>query len=173
MAKMNFNDYGRCMAAYNSWQNGVLFELCEQIGDDERRLDRNMFFGSIHNTLNHLLYIDLRILGILQTGQAGAYDASTIVADDFATLKARRSAMDDEIAAFVDAKDHGWQDEVRELQGLDGVIRKLPRQLFLMQLFNHQTHHRSQITSELHKMGLDYGITDVPLTPDLPLPLKV
>ncbi len=173
MAKMNLNDYGRCMATYNSWQNGVLFELCEHIGDDERRLDRNMFFGSIHNTLNHLLYIDLRILGILQTGQAGAYDASTIVADDFATLKARRSAMDDEIAAFVDATDHGWQDEIRELQGLDGVIRKLPRQLFLMQLFNHQTHHRSQITSELHKMGIDYGITDVPLTPDLPLPLKV
>ena len=169
MAKMNFNDYGRCMATYNSWQNGVLFELCEHIGDDERRLDRNMFFGSIHNTLNHLLYIDLRILGILQTDQAGAYDASTIVAEDFATLKARRSAMDDEIAAFVDAKDHGWQDEIRELQGLDGVIRKLPRQLFLMQLFNHQTHHRSQITSELHKMGIDYGITDVPLMPDVPL----
>ena len=169
MTKMNFNDYGRCMAAYNSWQNGVLFELCEQIGDGERRFDRNMFFGSIHNTLNHLIYIDLRILGILQTGQADKFDARTIIAEDFATLKTRRAAIDAEIAAFVDAADHGWQDEIRELQGLDGVTRKLPRQLFLMQLFNHQTHHRSQITSELHKMGLDYGITDVPLTPDLPL----
>ena len=110
MSKMNFNDYGRCMATYNSWQNGVLFDLCEQIGDVERRKDRGMFFGSIHNTLNHILYVDLRIL-----------------------------------------------------------TRKLPRQLFLVQLFNHQTHHRSQITSELHKMGLDYGNTDVPYTPDLPI----
>ena len=33
MSKMNFNDYGRCMATYNSWQNGVLFDLCDQIGD--------------------------------------------------------------------------------------------------------------------------------------------
>ncbi|WP_114098734.1 DinB family protein [Thalassospira profundimaris] len=169
MAKMNFNDYGRCMATYNSWQNGVLFDLCAQIGDEERRRDRNMFFGSIHNTLNHLLYIDLRILGILKTGQAGTYDARTIVADDFEDLREQRIAMDKEISAFVDATDHAWQDDYRELMGLDGVTRKLPRQLFLMQLFNHQTHHRSQITSELHKVGLDYGITDVPLTPDLPL----
>ena len=169
MSKMNFNDYGRCMATYNSWQNAVLFDLCEQIGDEERRRDRNMFFTSIHNTLNHILYIDLRILDILKTGQAGPYDARTIVADDFDYLKEQRIRIDREIGAFVDANDHAWQDGIRELQGLDGIKRKLPRQLFLMQLFNHQTHHRSQITSELHKMGIDYGITDVPLTPDLPL----
>ena len=169
MAKMNFNDYGRAMAPYNTWQNGVLFGLCEQIGDTERRHDRGMFFGSIHGTLNHLLYIDLRILGILQTGQAEPYDACTIVADDFETLVKMRAETDTAIATFVDDNDHSWQDEIRELTGLDGITRKLPRQLFLMQLFNHQTHHRSQITSELHKMGLDYGITDVPLTPDLPI----
>lgn len=169
MSKMNFNDYGRCMATYNSWQNGVLFDLCAEIGDEARRLDRGMFFGSIHKTLNHLIYIDLRILGILRTGEAKAFDARTIVDDDFDRLSAKRIEVDRDIMAFVHGSDHAWQDGIRELQGLDGVVRKLPRQLFLMQLFNHQTHHRSQITAELHKMGIDYGITDVPLTPDLPL----
>jgi len=169
MSKLNFNDYGRCMATYNNWQNAVLFDLCAEIGDEARRLDRGMFFGSIHNTLNHLIYIDLRILGILRTGEAEAFDARTIVEDDFDLLSAKRIEVDRDIMAFVNGSDHAWQDGIRELQGLDGVVRKLPRQLFLMQLFNHQTHHRSQITAELHKMGIDYGITDVPLTPDLPL----
>lgn len=169
MSKMNFNDYGRCMATYNSWQNGVLFELCTEIGDEARRLDRGMFFGSIHNTLNHLIYVDLRILGILRTGQADTFDARTIIEDDFDRLSAKRVEVDRDIMTFVHGSDHAWQDGVRELQGLDGVVRRLPRQLFLMQLFNHQTHHRSQITAELHKMGIGYGITDVPLTPDLPL----
>lgn len=169
MSKMNFNDYGRCMATYNSWQNRVLFDLCAEIGDEARRLDRGMFFGSIHNTLNHLIYVDLRILGILRTGQADTFDARTIIEDDFDRLSAKRVEVDRDIMTFVHGSDHAWQDGVRELQGLDGVVRKLPRQLFLMQLFNHQTHHRSQITAELHKMGIDYGITDVPLTPDLPL----
>ena len=169
MSKMNFNDYGRCMATYNSWQNGVLFDLCEQIGDVERRKDRGMFFGSIHNTLNHILYVDLRILTILRTGEAGPFEPTTIVADDFETLKAMRAEVDADITEFVEGTDHSWQDEIRELPFPDGVTRKIPRQLFLVQLFNHQTHHRSQITSELHKMGLDYGNTDVPYTPDLPI----
>lgn len=169
MSQMNFNDYGRCMARFNSWQNGLLFDLCDQIGDAARREDRNMFFGSIHNTLNHLLYVDMRILGILRTGQADAFDARTIVADDFETLQAKRLEVDEEIAAFVESNDHAWQDEFREMPGAEGVVTKVPRQLFLMQIFNHQTHHRSQITSELHKMGIDYGVTDLPYTPDLPL----
>jgi uncharacterized damage-inducible protein DinB len=37
----------------------------------------------------------------------------------------------------------------------------------LVQLFNHQTHHRSQATSELHKLGIDYGSTDLPYNPYL------
>ena len=48
MAKMTFDDYGHVMARYNRWQNDVLFKLCDQIGDDERRRDRGMFFKSIH-----------------------------------------------------------------------------------------------------------------------------
>lgn len=169
MAKMTFDDYGHVMARYNRWQNDVLFKLCDQIGDDERRRDRGMFFKSIHATLNHLVHIDIRILGIMKTGEAPIYDAHGTVADDFETLRQARRDLDAEIEAFVTSDDHDWQDGFREFTGVDGITRNLPRPLFLIQFFNHQTHHRSQITSELHKMGLDYGITDVPLTPDLPL----
>lgn len=130
MSKMNFNDYGRCMATYNSWQNGVLFDLCDQIGDVERRLDRNMFFGSIHNTLNHILYVDLRILTILRTGEVGPFEPTTIVADDFETLKAMRAEVDADITEFVEGTDHSWQDEIRELPFPDGVTRKLPDSCF-------------------------------------------
>ena len=169
MAKMSFNDYGRCMAVYNSWQNRVLYDLCEQIGDEERKRDRGMFFKSIDATLNHLIHIDRRILGIMKTGEAPVYDAHTQVADDFETLREIRRDLDAEIEAFVSSDDCDWQDGFREFTGVGGITRNLPRPLFLIQFFNHQTHHRSQITSELHKMGLDYGITDVPLTPGLPL----
>jgi len=33
-------------------------------------------------------------------------------------------------------------------------------------MFNHQTHHWNQITTELHKIGIDYGVTDMPYNPD-------
>jgi len=40
-----------------------------------------------------------------------------------------------------------------------------PRQFPLMQMFNHGTHHRSQVTSALHTMGIDYGSNDLPYNP--------
>ncbi len=45
-------------------------------------------------------------------------------------------------------------------------VRRIPRGLWVTQMFNHQTHHRSQLTTGLHMMGLDYGRTDVPFRPD-------
>ncbi|MGD1883431.1 MAG: DinB family protein [Paracoccaceae bacterium] len=35
----------------------------------------------------------------------------------------------------------------------------------IVQLFNHQTHHRSQVTFALHALGVNYGPTDIPWRP--------
>jgi uncharacterized damage-inducible protein DinB len=37
----------------------------------------------------------------------------------------------------------------------------------IAQLFNHQTHYRSQVTAALDAMGIDYGSTDMPRIPYL------
>ncbi|MEM9104549.1 MAG: DinB family protein, partial [Pseudomonadota bacterium] len=42
----------------------------------------------------------------------------------------------------------------------------LPRWVMVVQIFNHQTHHRSQVTSALHAMNIDYGDTDIPWRPN-------
>jgi uncharacterized damage-inducible protein DinB len=34
-----------------------------------------------------------------------------------------------------------------------------------MQMFNHQTHHRGQVTALLMQSGIDPGITDLPWAP--------
>ncbi|AUG52423.1 DinB family protein [Thalassospira marina] len=168
MPLMDFNACGRELARYNSWQNRVLFDLCDQIGDDARRADRGMFFGSIHATLNHILYIDQRITTLLKGGNPGAFTPTIIIADDFAELRKMREEMDAFLETLTDPENTGWQENIRTLADVTGKVRDVPLQVLYMQIFNHQTHHRSQITSELHKMGVDYGITDVPLTPGMP-----
>lgn len=165
MAHMHFNDYGREMASYNSWQNRTLYALCDQIGDEARKQDRNLFFRSILGTLNHILYVDQRILTILKQATPPPFEPRTIVTEDFPTLTRLRFAADADIEAFAQQRDQRWQDGTRALPGPDGQLRHLPLQLFFIQLFNHQTHHRAQITSELHRMGYDYGGTDLPLSP--------
>lgn len=56
-----------------------------------------------------------------------------------------------------------WLDEVLVWTSrLDGKERRQPRWLLVSQLFNHQTHHRGQITTLLSQAGLDIGSTDIP-----------
>ena len=40
-----------------------------------------------------------------------------------------------------------------------------PRWLCVTQMFNHQTHHRGQVTTLLRQAGIDPGVTDLPWAP--------
>ena len=53
------------MAKYARWQNENVYQCCEEIGPQERERDRGMFFGSIHNTLDHICAVNRAILTIL------------------------------------------------------------------------------------------------------------
>ena len=45
--------------------------------------------------------------------------------------------------------------------------RSLPRWMLAVNLFNHQTHHRGQITTLMKQLGVDPGTTDIPWLPCL------
>ena len=58
---MSYAIVARELARYNKWQNETLFEHCDAIGEEARRAERGMFFGSIHATLDHILMVDLAL----------------------------------------------------------------------------------------------------------------
>ncbi|MGI9409200.1 MAG: DinB family protein, partial [Hyphomicrobiaceae bacterium] len=51
-------DHVRLMADYNRWQNRSIFTAASSLSDTDRKELRGAFFGSIHGTLNHLLWGD-------------------------------------------------------------------------------------------------------------------
>jgi uncharacterized damage-inducible protein DinB len=54
--------YRTAMAKYNRWMNERLYAACSSISDSERKEDKAAFFGSVHRTLNHILYGDLAFM---------------------------------------------------------------------------------------------------------------
>ena len=50
--------YVQRMARYNRWQNENLYGVADRLSDEERRRERGAFFGSIHQTLSHLMWGD-------------------------------------------------------------------------------------------------------------------
>lgn len=154
------------MALYNMWQNQTLIDLCNELTPDQRRLDRRMFFGSILNTLNHIIHVDQTIHLIIHTKSFPVFDPTFIPYPDYDEFKRARSEFDETLLRESQTCSQAWLDEVFEFWSETlNRNRRIPRSFFYIQMFNHQTHHRSQITSEFHKLGMDYGCTDLPYNP--------
>lgn len=167
---MNSKDWAREMALYSKWQNDTLFGHCAALSEEERRLDRGMFFGDIHHTLDHILMVDERLLGIVVNAAmpSAPFEPRKLVREDFAELMADRAAFDADLLDAIEGWSGDWLQETFSFtfgRGAQARQRTAPRMFFAMQLFNHATHHRAQVTSELHRLGIDYGNTDIPFNP--------
>jgi len=164
---MDTRSWAREMALYSKWQNQALYGHCDALGEEVRRQDRGMFFGSVHATLDHILMVDEALSGYFVHGNAPtAFDPNRRLHEEWSALKAARDAFDADLLAMIDARPPGWLDESigYSRAGWEHGVQ-VPRMAFAMQMFNHATHHRSQVTAELHKLGIDYGITDLPYNP--------
>ncbi len=154
------------MALYNKWQNESLFKICDGLNDDQLCLDRGMFFASILKTLNHTIHVDEAIHSFIHTKTFPKFDPTFIPYPTYSELRAARFKFDENLFQESQGCSQAWLDEIFEFwsERLNRT-RRTPRAFYYVQMFNHQTHHRSQITSELHKMGIDYGSTDLPSNP--------
>lgn len=161
--------YLKEMAAHNAWQNGIVFKHVDGLDAEERARDRGMFFGSIHHTLDHIVAIDGWILDTLDDIPPRRFDMKRIFHPGWDDLKAARARLDARIDDLAKRVDLAWLDGVIEFESAAfGRPRRIPHGLFVVQMFSHQTHHRSQVTAELWRLGIDYGSTDIPFRPDSP-----
>ena len=154
-------EYLRCMGLYNRWQNDLLYAHCAKLSDDQRTADQGMFFRSIHHTLDHIALIDDVLLDVVRKGTKTEQDLTRIRIADFVELRSYRTTLDEEIQEL-------WlQFDTRWLSLKASPKFRFSRGFQLTQMFNHQTHHRSQVTSQLLRLGIDYGTTDLPACPYL------
>ena len=84
--------YVRTMAAYNAEMNRRLYGAAARLSDAERRQPRGAFWGSIHGTLNHLLWGDRQWMSRFDNWPKPdvAIKQSAGLINDFAALSAAR-----------------------------------------------------------------------------------
>ncbi|MEO8630859.1 MAG: DinB family protein [Betaproteobacteria bacterium] len=161
--------YASTMARYNRWQNESLFREAGRLSDDERRLQRGAFFGSINGTLNHIYWGDcmwLSRFGVVDRPRSPNGKASIDEFPRFEDLAAARPVLDAKIIAWADAltpevvaRDLIWW------SGLQNKNMSRPTGLAIAHIFNHQTHHRGQVHAMLTAAGAKPDDTDVVFMP--------
>ena len=149
------------LATYNHSMNGRLYDLCASLSIEERRKDRGVFFGSIHGTLNHLLLGDRLWLGRFMGDPFKVDSLDQELYKDFSELRRERDKTDNEIISWAGALTNESLDGHFEFTTfVNPKTRKCALWVTVTHFFNHQTHHRGQLTALLSQLGIDYGVTD-------------
>ena len=170
---MTRTSYVCLMAAYNEWMNAKLYDAAGTLPDEELAADRKAFFGSILGTLNHLVVADTIWLKRFMLHPAN-YTALQPMQDlpapksldqllfaDLESLAEHRKRLDGmmiEWARSIEEPDLG---HLLRYTNTKGVVAERPFFGLLMHFFNHQTHHRGQVTTLLSQAGVDVGETDL------------
>jgi uncharacterized damage-inducible protein DinB len=158
--------HSQLMAQYNEWMNSRMYALCASLSDTELHRDRGTFFKSIYATLNHIAYGDLAFLSRFTGIPSIVPEPGADLFSTFSLLRAERVALDKRILSWSESLTPAWLAEPLTYKSkIDGKTRTVPKWALVTHMFNHQTHHRGQVTTLLSQMGLDVGATDIPFMP--------
>lgn len=161
------------MADYNQWMNANIYVAAAKLKSVELTRERGAFFGSIFGTLNHILVGDTiwlkrfgehsSALGSLDPIRNLNLPASLDVTlyPKFDDLREARVRMDEIIINFSLELTDSILETTLDYKNTKGVRFKKPMGALIQHFFNHQTHHRGQVSTLLSQSGTDIGVTDL------------
>lgn len=162
------------MGRYNRDMNQRLYAAAQSLSEAQLASNVGAFFQSILGTLNHLLVADIMWLQRFAQRPFAAASALTGIAamaapsalnevlhEEFDALFGARRLIDAQICRWTEALTEDSFDHPLDYKNSKGHDFSKPFGLVLQHFFNHQTHHRGQVTTLLSQQGVDVGVTDL------------
>lgn len=170
---MSLKDHFELLAIYNQWMNSKVYEAAGHLSATDLSKDRGAFFGSILGTLNHILVGDTVWLKRFATHPhclnslrevadlPNPTSLDQIVFNDFISLSEHRTWLDRKIISWIAELTDGDLNFVLSYHNSKGVPANKRYSSLVLHFFNHQTHHRGQVSTLLSQAGEDVGATDI------------
>ena len=147
---MNAADTLTTLFRHNSWANLRILERCAGLTDEQLDATIDGAFGSIRDTLQHIVTAERSYLSRIRTGQPyrRPQDAPPLsIAEMTESVRTSGSGLV-EWASRVQSGDTVQVD-------WDGTERNVPKTIILTQAINHATEHRAQIMAILTQLGIE------------------
>jgi len=162
----------KLMAAYNLRINKQIYKAALELDKSDLEKDMGAFFGSVLATLNHIMVGDLLWLSRIEH-HSDRYESLSSISEfaspsalndilyqDIDDLHEKRNKLDGIIVDWVGETE---ESDFHKLFSYKNMKGKEERKVFgevVSHFFNHQTHHRGQVSTLLNQLGKDVGITD-------------
>jgi uncharacterized damage-inducible protein DinB len=152
---------------YNQKTNRIILDKVISMSPDQMKHEITAFYKTIADTIYHVLFSDRKWL----TRLSKYYKSSIILGEldifknnekmnlnkmisNIGELVDTRTRMDQDIIKIIEAiPEEDLQHEIEIPWGAGTIIKPLWKLLF--QWFNHQTHHRGQVSVQLEIVGID------------------
>ncbi|MEO0464613.1 MAG: DinB family protein [Pseudomonadota bacterium] len=160
-------------ARYNCWFNDRLFEAIARLDLSDYSRNAGAFFGSVEASVNHILVWDIvwlqRIARSLSSASSLAWILTLetptandqVLHKDLAQLSKARRRIDATIIALTSNLKTKLLEQRVSYQRQSGAAFEHALDEVLQHMFNHQTHHRGQVTTLLSQASIDPGVTDM------------
>lgn len=170
---MSLKPHFELLATYNQWMNAKVYQAAGQLSRADLAKDRGAFFGSILGTLNHILVGDIIWLKRFATHPSclnslrevteleNPASLDQILFNDFGSLSEQRVWLDRQIINWTAGLSEVDLDFVLSYHNTRGVAARKRYSGLMLHFFNHQTHHRGQVSTLLTQAGVDIGLTDL------------
>jgi len=161
------------MADYNQWMNRQVYDAAAKLSSRDLASDRGAFFGSVIGTLNHVLVGDVIWLkrfachpeNLNSLNYVRALDSpqslDSILHSDLSALRKNREKIDAIILQFTDELTPLIVESSLSYRNMKNDPHEKKFGFLIQHFFNHQTHHRGQVTTLLSQLGVSVGVTDL------------
>jgi len=163
------------MSLYNQRMNDQLMDSCLALSNDVLEKETNSFFANIIGYWNHVIFGDLILVGRLalnQIGKLSSQDLSLfpipkspqdIYYRQLFDIAVLRKQIDELIIRYCTNLTEEDCEIFISYKTTEGVAITKSVADVTQHIFNHQTHHRGQLTCVLSQFGVDYGCMDLPV----------
>jgi uncharacterized damage-inducible protein DinB len=135
--------------SHNLWANLSLLDLCAELTDEQLAATIPGAYGSIRDTLAHIVKAEQSYFARISTGQTRrrSKDAPPLTIEEM--LESARTTG----SGLIEWAPKVQADDAVQLDW-DGTLRQVPKTVILTQVINHATEHRAQIMAILTQLGI-------------------
>jgi len=165
----------RMLSHYNQRINVQLIDCCTSLPNDILVKETNSFFSNIISYWNHILFSDLILLGRLASNHIAGISPNDftkfptpkspndIYHNKFSDIAILRQAVDELIIKYSSNLTDDECQKFITYQTTEGETITKAVSDVTQHIFNHQAHHRGQLTCVLSQFGVNYGCMDLPI----------
>lgn len=154
------------LTRYKAWANDLIYGALSETPDAELTKPRQILFGNILRTLNHVYLMDLVWKSHLEGVPHGLTTRNPETSPPFAEVRETQKHIDAWYTRYAETLQEDAGEEVIEFTFIGGGTGTMSRRDIVLHVVNHGTYHRGHIAAMM------YQIPRFPPTSDLPVFLR-